>query len=422
MKIKLECIQCGQIYNPEIIRYRCNCGGTLDVIHDFESLKKLDLKEIFEERYCSRELPLSSGVWRYKELVLPLEDEEIITRNEGNTNIYKSDRISTFTGLENISLKHEGENPTGSFKDRGMTSGITTARKLGCNKVICASTGNTSASLASYAAWCGMEATVLIPKGEVALGKLAQTLAFGAKCLQLKGDFDSAMKMVSQLSGLKGIYLLNSVNPFRIEGQKTIIFEALQQNHWQVPDWIVLPGGNLGNSSALGKGLMELHFLGLISRIPRIAVIQAMGANPFYQDFTSGFTNFRPMKADTLATAIRIGDPVSFSKCRRAIAWSKGLVEHLTEEEILAAKAVVDSSGVGAEPASCCTVGGVKKLVERGMIKKGDHVLGILTGHMLKDPGTIIDFHSGLYSGSDNATVNRLLEFDSDSPELEDII
>jgi threonine synthase len=334
-----------------------------------------------------------SGVWRYRELILDISEEYIVTRGEGNTRLYHAGKAASYVGIPEFFLKHEGENPTGSFKDRGMTSAISMAKKLGADTVACASTGNTSASMASYAAAAGMKAVIFIPEGKIAYGKLAQALAYGGLTLQINGNFDSAMSLVQDICDKLHIYLLNSINPYRIEGQKAICFEVLQQLDWHVPDWFVIPGGNLGNSSALGKALLELHQIGIIKKIPRIAVIQAAGANPLYSMWKSG-KNFSPVKnPETIATAIKIGNPISWKKSLKAIQWSGGTVEEVSEQEIMDAKAMVDLSGIGAEPASCCSVAGAKKLVEKGIISKNDFVVGILTGNILKDPDAVISYH-----------------------------
>jgi threonine synthase len=326
-------------------------------------------------------------------LIVPLDDEFIVTKPEGNTNLYVSRSISDWTGVGCLTIKHEGENPTGSFKDRGMTAGISVARALGMRAVACASTGNTSAAMASYASQAGMRGFVFIPSGKIAYGKLAQSLAYGATTIQIDGDFDDAMRLVQQVCDTRGIYLLNSANPFRIEGQKAIGFELLQDLDWHVPDWVILPGGNLGNSSALHKGLVELRALGLIDKLPRIAVIQAQGANPLARWFSHRGA-FEPLVgAETLATAIRIGSPVSFKKCIAGIEETHGFVTDVTDAEILEAKAVVDASGIGAEPASCASIAGLRKLVESGIIDPNASVAAILTGHVLKDPDTVVHYH-----------------------------
>ncbi len=394
LKCHLRCIDCGATYSINEIRYRCDeCNGLLEVVHDLETLKKMNLKELFEKRWREKKLPYSSGVWRYKELIFPIDDKYIISRNEGNTNLYDKGKYALYAGIDNFLLKHEGENPTASFKDRGMTCGITAANYLGAKMVACASTGNTSASMASYAAYSGMKALIFIPEGKIAYGKLCQALAYNGKTLQIRGNFDDAMDIVQKVCKKYKIYLLNSINPFRIEGQKAIGFELLQQLDWEVPDWIVVPGGNLGNNSAIAKGLMELYELGIIKKIPRIAVIQAEGANPLYKMWKNK-TSFEPVKnPETIATAIKIGNPVSWKKSIRGIEWSNGIVEQVTEQEIMDAKAMVDASGIGAEPASCCSVAGAKKLREKGIIKKGELVVGILTGHLLKDPDATVYYH-----------------------------
>lgn len=355
-----------------------------------------DLPSTWDARRNSNDPLDRSGVWRFRELVLPLAPEHVVTRGEGNTHLYDAPpALARYAGVEALALKHEGENPTGSFKDRGMTVAVSMARRLGKRAVACASTGNTSASMASYAAMAGMAAFVFVPAGKIAAGKLAQALAYGATTLQLEGDFDDAMGHVEALCAELGIYLVNSVNPFRVEGQKSIMAEMLQQRGWKVPDWVVVPGGNLGNTSAFGKAFDELRAAGLIDRVPRLAVIQAQGANPFYTYVHQGLEAPRPVRAETVATAIRIGNPVSWRKARRALDVTDGVVEQVTDAEILAAKARVDASGIGAEPASCATVAGLRKLVVAGVIAPGADVVGVLTGHVLKDPGAVTDYHLG---------------------------
>lgn len=411
MQSLLKCISCGTEYAIDQQIYTCpNCGGLLDVLHDLEGMGGRISHELFDQRLGTLQPPYSSGVWRFKELVYPdVPDELIISRPEGNTNLYQVPRLAQWAGLKYLWLKHEGENPTGSFKDRGMTGGVTQARVLGINQIACASTGNTSASLASYAARGGMQAVVFFQEGQVALGKLAQAVAYGATCIQIPADFDTAMRLVRQVADAFGIYLLNSVNPFRLEGQKTIIFETLQQLRWQVPDWIIVPGGNLGNSSAFGKALKELYDLGLIDRLPRLAVIQAAGANPLYQSYQANFATHERVSAHTLATAIKIGDPVNYDKAVRALHWTDGVVEEVSDQEILDAKAQIDAAGIGCEPASACSLAGARKLAAAGIIRPGEKVIGILTGHILKDPSLIVDYHAGQLEGIDSRYANRLL-------------
>lgn len=391
----LDCAVCAKSYGGLEERHRCTCGAPLDVAHP---TTPSFWKEEADERLVSRRPEDRSGVWRFREWVLPLEPEEIVTRKEGHTNLYDAPKVAAWAGVDRLQLKHEGENPTASFKDRGMTVAVSMAKRLGKRSVACASTGNTSASMASYAATAGMEAYVFIPEGKVAFGKLSQAMAYGARTLQIKGDFDRAMTLVEQIAAEEGVYLVNSVNPFRIEGQKAIAFEMLQDREWRIPDWIVLPGGNLGNNSAIAKGLIELFEWRVIDRLPRIAVIQAAGANPLYTAFTEG-KPMRPVSAETLATAIRIGNPVSWQRSLRGIQRLEGIVEEVTDQEIMDAKAQVDAAGIGAEPASCATVAGLKKLVAAGVIDAAADVCGVLTGHVLKDPGTVVDYHLGKLSG-----------------------
>ncbi len=416
---KLVCLDCAREHAGLEVRYRCDCGGTLDVVHDLEALRGGIDFATFDRRLVSKEPANRSGVWRFRELILPVDAEAIATRGEGNTGLYESKAVASYVGLSRVQLKHEGENPTGSFKDRGMCVGITVAGLLGKRRVACASTGNTSASMASYAAGRGLEAIVFIPEGKIAFGKLSQALAYGAKTIQIEGDFDDAMRLVQQVCDHADIYLLNSINPFRIEGQKAIGFELLQDRDWQVPDWIVLPGGNLGNNSALSKGLMELKALGLIEKLPRIAVIQAHGANPLYRAFSSG-EPLQPLEGvETIATAIRIGNPVSGKKSLRGLAACHGVVEEVTDDEILEAKAVVDAAGIGAEPASCATVAGMRKLAASGVIDRGADVCGILTGHLLKDPDTVVRYHRGELGEPSSKRRNTLIQVE---PSLEAIL
>ena len=401
----LSCVVCAATYPVDQVRYRCDCGGTLDVEHDLEALRGQDLFALWDARRSSRDRLDRSGVWRFRELVLPGVEPHVVTRGEGNTWLYEADALARRVGVDRLLLKQEGENPTASFKDRGMTVAVTMARALGLPKVACASTGNTSASMASYAARAGMEALVFIPDAQIAYGKLSQALAYGGRTLQLAGDFDDAMRLVQQVCDELGIYLVNSVNPFRIEGQKAIGFELLADLGWQVPDWIVLPGGNLGNNTAIAKGLLELHALGLIDRLPRIAVVQAAGANPLYTAWTSD-QDVVPVEAHTLATAIKIGDPVSWRKSLRGLRACRGVVTQVTDQQILDAKAWVDASGIGAEPASCATVAGLARLVDEGVIRSDETVCGILTGHLLKDPDAVVNYHLGRLEGIESTHAN----------------
>jgi threonine synthase len=403
----LRCVECEAEHPGLEPRHRCDCGGTLDVAHDLSGVAGPELRELWERRLGSRAPLDRSGVWRFRELVLPLEPEFVATRQEGGTPLYDAPRVAAYAGLDALRLKHEGENPTGSFKDRGMTAGVSVARRLGMTRVACASTGNTSASMAAYAAAAGMEALVYIPEGKISYSKLAQALAYGARVVQVAGSFDDAMRRVEAVCAAEGIYLLNSVNPFRIEGQKAIGFEMLQDLEWEVPDWIVLPGGNLGNSSALWKGLRELHALGMIGRLPRIAVVQAEGASPLYDAWRSGADLVSTERPETLATAIRIGSPVSWRKSLRGILATGGVVERVTDQEIMDAKAHVDAAGIGAEPASCASVAGIRKLTAAGVIRPDERVCAVLTGHLLKDPDAVIRYHRGELEGIASTFANR---------------
>ncbi|MGA9348715.1 MAG: threonine synthase [Anaerolineae bacterium] len=407
LQAEMHCLQRG--ISPQEIRYNCDCGGLLDVEHDLDSLREQVSRELFDSHLGDAVLPYASGVWRYRELVLPLDERAIVSRPEGNTNLYHSPRLNNWLGVDDLYLKHEGENPTGSFKDRGMTVGVTQAKFLGCQAVACASTGNTSASLAAYAALAELAAIVFVPQWQIAFGKLAQALAYGAKTLQVIGDFDAAMKLVCQACDELGIYLLNSLNPFRLEGQKSTVFEALQQLGWEVPDWIVLPAGNLGNTSAFGKALYELKELGLIGRMPRLAAVQAQGANPFYRSFLGGFQRRERVEARTIATAIRIGDPVSYPRAVRALRWTNGLVAEATDQEIMDAKARVDVAGIGCEPASADAVARARKLTQAGVIRRDHRVVVVLTGYLLKDPEATIAYHRGELEGIAPAYANRPL-------------
>jgi threonine synthase len=328
-----------------------------------------------------------SGVWRFRELVLATAGSDAVSHPEGNTPLLARDAIAQYAGVDALLIKHEGHNPTGSFKDRGMTVALTQARRIGAPAVACASTGNTSASLSAYAAQAGIPSFVLVPEQSVAAGKLAQTRAYGARTLRIRGDFDDCLRLARECSETLGVYLVNSVNPFRIEGQKTIVFELLQQLGWEAPDWIALPAGNLGNTSAFGKALAEARALGLIDRTPRLLAVQAAGAAPFAQAFARRFATRISVRAETRATAIRIGDPASWDRAVGAIEATNGVVESVTDDEIFAAKLVVDRCGVGCEPASAASVAGVRALASRGVIRRGEQVVAVLTGHLLKDPG-----------------------------------
>lgn len=409
-----RCADCGREYEEAFGGDACAaCGGLLDAEHELPPVGRAGaLRRLFAER-TSETLgsgAAASGVWRYRELVLPgAALNECVSHPEGNTPLLFRDAVARWSDADGLLLKHEGHNPTGSFKDRGMTVAITEARRFGAAAVACASTGNTSASLASYAAHAALPAVVFIPSGQVAMGKLAQTIAYGALTLVIPGDFDACLSLARDASAALNMRLVNSVNPFRLEGQKTIIFELLQQMDWRAPDWIVLPAGNLGNTSAFGKALREAHALGLIDRIPRLAAVQAAGAAPFARGFDVEFRVRASVKPETVATAIRIGAPASWVRAVRAIRETNGVAIAVTDAELLEAKAVVDASGVGCEPASAASVAGVRALRASGTIGPRDRVVAVLTGNLLKDPEIIMRYHSA----ADAARANRPIEIDA---------
>jgi len=353
-------------------------------------------------------------VWRYRELLPFADDAPIVSLGEGNTPIYDAPVSAAYCGLHALTLKHQGCNPTGSFKDTGMTAAITQALILGVQTVVCASTGNTAASLAAYAARAKLQCAILVPRGQISHAKLAQSLDYGAAVLELDGNFDDAMRVIRELAEEESIYLVNSINPFRIEGQKTVAAELLHQRGWRVPDHVVVPGGNLGNSTAFGKGFAELKNLGLIDHLPRLSVVQAEGAAPFanlYKSFAGSLgvsPAERPHSASnwntwpaltpivhphTLATAIKIGAPVSWQKALRGVLESGGTVLSVREQEMADAKAIIGREGVGCEPASASTVAGIKRLVADGVIAPNEDVVAVLTGHVLKDTDYAIKYH-----------------------------
>jgi threonine synthase len=415
------CPRCGRELPLSFAKSQCpTCAGLLEARHRPPGARGRELAELFARRRQAGEGLDSSGVWRYREIVLPDAESDIVTHPEGNTPLFERDPVSRWTGIEELRLKHEGHNPTGSFKDRGMTVGVTQAKRVGARAIACASTGNTSASLAAYGALARIPALVFVPAGQVAAGKLAQTLAYGAKTLLVRGDFDVCFTLVREASEKLDVYLLNSVNPFRLEGQKTIVFEALEQLGWEPPDWIVLPAGNLGNTSAFGKALREARDLGLIPRLPRLAAVQAEGANPFARSFREGFSRRHRVKAETAATAIRIGDPASHDRAVEAIQMTDGIVTDVTDDEILEAKAVVDGSGAGCEPASAASVAGARKLVGQGVIRATDRVVAILTGHILKDPGLLLRYHQE--TDPPPARANRPVEIEPTLSAVEEVL
>jgi threonine synthase len=363
------------------------------------------LKWLWRERRMSGEALDQSGVWRFREL-LPILNSfgNAVTLREGNTPLYHLPRAAKALGIDQLFAKHQGMNPTASFKDTGMTAALSVARERGFEWVACASTGNTSAAMAAYAARAGLKSLVLIPEGKIAWGKLSQAMDYGAVTCQLKTDFDGCLQVLTEIVRQAPIYLLNSVNPYRLEGQKTPAFEIAEAFDWNVPDHLIVPGGNLGNSSALGKGFRELYELGLVARVPRISVVQAAGANPLVRSFaTSNGASIEPLEAQTRATAIRIGNPASWRKAARVINDTHGWCIDVTEAEIAIAKAEIGAEGLGCEPASAVTLAGLKKLRAKSLIGTTDVVVLVLTGHTLKDADYTIDFHRGTLLNADEA-------------------
>jgi len=413
----LRCIGCGAITPVAESGLTCEkCGDLLEVVFPHpgtgsEKLNAATLKAIWRERRSSRLPQDQSGVWRFREVLPSLGKELPITLGEGNTPLYELSLCSRLTGVHQLYAKHQGMNPTGSFKDTGMTVASSFARKDGFRWVACASTGNTSASMAAYAARGGMYSLVLIPEGKISWGKLSQSLDYGAVTCQVKTDFDGCMRVLNEIVKHKAIYVLNSINPFRLEGQKTVAFELMEQFDWEPPDHIIVPGGNLGNSSALGKAFQEMKDLGLITRLPKISIIQAEGANPLVRTIREkGGKELVSVQAETMATAIRIGSPASWKKALRILEATGGTVEQVTEVEIALAKAEIGADGIGCEPASAVTLAGLKKLVKQGFVKADESVVLVLTGHVLKDPDFTLKFHRGdLFTGTPYENEARVL-------------
>src|SRR5215831_9380555 len=401
MPAELACFEerCRARFPITEVLYNCpRCGGLLEAVYGRPAQTADELKKLWRERRTSNAPLDQSGVWRYREFIPFLDDYGLaVTLREGCTPLLSAPKAAAYGGLEALVFKHQGFNPTGSFKDNGMTCGAAQAKRLGMTRVACVSTGNTSASMAAYASAAGLQPIIFIPHGNIAYGKLAQALEYGARTLQVEANFDQILALVRQLAERLGIYLLNSINPFRIEGQKTIMTEMLDQRDWRVPDWVVLPGGNLGNTSAFGKALREMKELGLIDRLPRLAVIQAEGAAPFYDLMRKGAgAQLAAVEhPETLATAIKIGDPVSWPKALHEVNTSGGVAEKVTEQEIANAKAVIGRCGIGCEPASAATLAGIRKLTASGVIAHDADVVAVLTGNVLKDPDYIYRYHTG---------------------------
>ena len=383
------------------------CGGLLDIERvEEDGVNPTQLRELWRQRLSSNDIRDRSGVWRFREFLPFDRDAPIVSLGEGNTPLYDAPRSAGYCSLPQLKLKHQGCNPTGSFKDTGMTSAVTQARKLGARHVVCASTGNTAASLAAYAARADLVCAIIVPAGQVSHAKLAQALDYGAKVIEIDGNFDTCMNVIRELAEDRSVYLVNSINPFRIEGQKTVAFELAEQLDWRVPDHIVMPGGNLGNSSAFGKGFRELLESGLIDRQPKITVVQAAGAAPFARFARASDADLvNEEHPKTLASAIKIGAPVSWQKAWRAVHETGGNVITVTEQEIADAKAMIGRDGIGCEPASATTVAGIRKLVSERVIKEDESVIAILTGHLLKDTDYVIQYHNGTLTAPDNEQI-----------------
>jgi threonine synthase len=413
-KARQRCIApgCGESFALDERIYVCaKCGGPLEIEIDLAAIKQPEkLRTTWRERALGTDARDKSGVWRRRELLPFADDAAIVTLFEGNTPLYDAPRCAEYAGLSTLRLKHQGCNPTASFKDTGMTAAVTQAKLLGARTVVCASTGNTAASLAAYAARAGMQCAILLPFGQVSAAKLAQSMDYGAAICEIDGNFDDCMRLIQELSGEPSIYVANSINPFRIEGQKTVAFEILEQLDWRVADHVVVPGGNLGNSSALGKGFGEMKQLGLIDRLPKISVVQAEGAAPLAHAFRK-MSGHAPENSKgipdtirvvdhphTLATAIKIGSPVSWQKALRAVLESGGEVLSVSETELADAKAIIGRDGIGCEPASAATLAGIRKLTAASKIKKDETVVAVLTGHVLKDPDYVSHYHRGALS------------------------
>lgn len=411
----LQCIEasCGRRQTLNSDAFACpTCGGLLEVAYDFEPADAAELRERWRGRRLNGRQEDASGVWRFREL-LPFLDpgDRIITLAEGSTPLVPAPKTGEWAGGVGLAVKHQGANPTGSFKDIGMTACISRAAARGARIVACASTGNTSSSMAAYAARAGIKAMLFVPYRQISAAKLAQAVDFGALALEVGDTFDQAFSLLRQVAQEFGLYLVNSVNPFRIEGQKTIVCEILEQRGWKAPDYIVVPGGNLGNASAIGKGLRELAALGFIARPPRLVVVQAEGAAPFYRMWTSGSDALTAVERPaTQASAIRIGAPENWKKAKRALEWTGGLCESVTDEEILEAKRALASDGIGCEPASAATAAGLRKLRQAGKIEPGAEAVAVLTGNQLKDTDYIMRHQAGEENGRERQRVEPNLD------------
>jgi threonine synthase len=425
-----QCMNCPDKQYPlsEVI-YECrSCGGLLGVAHDMDALKQRSGQAwitLFERRYMRTEYPYGSGVWGKKEMVCPeVADANVVSMCEGGSNLFWAERLGRVLGVPDLWIKQCGNGHTGSFKDLGMTVLVSMVKQMRADglpipAVACASTGDTSAALAAYCAAAEIPAIVFLPKGKVSISQLIQPIANGAITVSLRTDFDGCMKLVREICQKENIYLANSMNSLRIEGQKTVAIELVQQFDWEVPDWVIIPGGNLGNVSALGKGFLEMQAMGMIDRLPRIAVCQAANANPLYLSYRSGFRHFKPQQAQTtLASAIQIGDPVSRERAIRTLKQFDGIVEHATEDELANACALGDRTGLFSCPHTGVALAALMKLLERGVIGKEERVIVISTAHGLKFPDFKVRYHEARLQelGVESRYRNEPIELD---PEYE---
>jgi len=420
----LRCVDgCPARFALDSAIYRCpTCDGLLEVGHDVDVLRRRGpaaWMKLFDERYKRTTWPYGSGVWGKKEWVAPdVPDECVVSLDEGGTNLFWAERYGRKIGLADLWVKQCGNSHTGSFKDLGMTVLVSVVNQLirqgtrPIRAVVCASTGDTSASLAAYCAVAGIPAVVLLPRDKISTAQMVQPLANGATVLSLETDFDGCMEIVQRLAREPGIYLANSINPLRIEGQKTVAIEIVQQFDWEVPDWIVIPGGNLGNVSALGAGFLLMHELGLVGKLPRIAVAQAAAANPLYLAYRDGFSHeFQPMTAQpTLATAIQIGNPVSHPRAVRTLRQFDGVVEQATEDELAQAAARADLAGLFCDPHTGVALAVLDKLVASQTIRPSERVVVISTANGLKFPEFKIRYHEGMLAGVRPTLANRPVE------------
>ena len=434
LKAQFQCASgCNQAYSLNQIIYRCEqCGGLLQVVHDVDQLRKRHAKswiELFEQRYRRTIFPYGSGVWGKKELVCPnVEDENVISMYEGGTNLFWAERFGHEIGLSDLWIKQCGNSHTGSFKDLGMTVLVSMVNQMlsegqPVQAVICASTGDTSAALSAYAAAAGIPAIILLPKAKVSTTQLIQPIANGALTLALNTDFDGCMTIIQQLAQTEGFYLANSMNSLRIEGQKTVSIELVQQFDWAVPDWVIIPGGNLGNVTALGLGFLMMRDLGLIEKLPRIVCAQAERANPLYSSYRNNFETFESLKAQTtLASAIQIGNPVSVWKAIKTLKQFDGIVEQATEAELAEVVAQADQTGLFNCPHTGVALAALLKLVKRKEIQRNDQVIVISTATGLKFPAFKIGYHENTLAEIESKHANSPIELDPDYDAIRRVI